>query len=209
MIGRGEGEGHRCYSELARGSVLGSRSGGSGSDGRHTRRVIAFLKRDKTCAHVVLKSRGGEGLACVRPEISGQYGTVIQGDLVLVERVWTWYPAAETLIGPQICVQVVDHPFSWLPFEAVGKIVRRSDSMLAFGVRGGGGPSESTRRVFWGGEWAMNLAESGDLNDNPHMRRRPKRKIDRAGQRYSATSSSTALLVERSGLVVSYCMGGA
>jgi hypothetical protein len=87
MIGRGEGEGHRCYSELARGSALGSRSGGSGSDGRHTRGVIAFLKRDKrdkTCAHVVLKSRGGEGLACVRPEISdrldccqisGQYGS--------------------------------------------------------------------------------------------------------------------------------------
>ena len=29
-------------------------------------------------------------------------------------------------------------------------------------------------------------------------RRRPKRKIDRAGQRYSATSSSTALLMGRS-----------
>jgi hypothetical protein len=54
----------------------------------------------------------------------------------------------------------------------------------------------------------MNLAESGDLSDNPHMRkaaiwirfnrRRPKRKIDRADPRYSATSSSTALLVGRS-----------
>ncbi len=46
------------------------------------------------CARVVLKSREGEGLACVGPEvsdrldccrISGQYGTAIQRDLVPVE----------------------------------------------------------------------------------------------------------------------------
>jgi hypothetical protein len=66
----GKGEGHRCYSGRARGSVLGSRTSGSGTDGRHTRRIITFFQREKMCARVVLKPREGEGLACVGPEVS-------------------------------------------------------------------------------------------------------------------------------------------
>ena len=51
-------------------------------------------QREKMCARVVLRSREGDGLACVGPEVSdrldccrtsGQYGTANQRDLVPVE----------------------------------------------------------------------------------------------------------------------------
>jgi hypothetical protein len=88
VIMRGGGEGHRCYSGELEAMYLGPEVA---APGHHTRGIIAFLKGRKCVpgARVVLKSREGEGLACVGPEvgdrldccrISGQYGTAIQWD---------------------------------------------------------------------------------------------------------------------------------
>jgi hypothetical protein len=66
------------YSGRARGSVLGCRSDGSSSDGRHTntRRIIAFLERDGVTKWVKINLQVSDRLDCF--QISGQYSMVQQ-----------------------------------------------------------------------------------------------------------------------------------